>query len=218
MNISPVSSSFFTPTTSSSSSGTSSMDTTEFLKVLVAQLKNENPLDPTDTSQFVNQITSYASYNQLVSMSSQLDSVVASMNSLVATNIVGFLGHTVEAYGDTTSLQDGRATWGYSLDSAATKATITVKDADGKTVYQTNGETGAGKHSFTWDGTTSDGRKLTDGTYTIEISATDRSGASVLGGTTVSGRVTGIDGSSGTNMLQIGGAEVSFADIIKITA
>src|SRR5262249_50064522 len=130
MNISPVSSSFFTPTTSSSSSGTSSMDTTEFLKVLVAQLKNENPLDPTDTSQFVNQITSYASYNQLVSMSSQLDSVVASMNSLVATNIVGFLGHTVEAYGDTTSLQDGRATWGYSLDSAATKATITVKDAD----------------------------------------------------------------------------------------
>lgn len=203
---------------SSSSSSANSLDTTQFLGLLVTELENQNPLDPTDTSQFMGQMMSYASYSQQVSMNTTLSSVLSSMNSMLASNAVGFVGRTVEAYGDTTTLQNGQANWGYSLNSAASNVSITVKDADGNAVYQTSGDTSSGKHTFTWDGTTTGGGKAPDGAYTIEISATDSGGASVYGNTTVSGEVTGVDSTSGTNMLMLGDAEVAFDDVIKVTA
>ena len=221
MSISAVSSSAYASTgTASTSSSSSTLDTNAFLGLLVAELQNQNPLDPTDTSSFMGQMMSYASYNQQVSMNEQLTSLATSMNSLLSSNAIGFVGHTVEAYGDTTSMQNGQASWGYSLNAAASNVTITVKDADGNSVYSTKGDTSSGSHSFTWDGTTSSGSKLTDGTYSIEVSATDSSGASVYGYTTVSGVVTGVDSTSGTNMLTLGDgdAEVAFDDVIKVTA
>jgi flagellar basal-body rod modification protein FlgD len=166
----------------------------------------------------MSQLMSYASYDQQTSMNTQLGSLVSSMDTLLAANAVGYIGTSVETYGDTTSLQNGQANWGYSLDSAASNVSITVKDADGSAVYQTTGDTSAGNHSFTWDGTTSSGSKLTDGTYTIEISATDSSGTSVYGSTTVIGTVTGVDSSSGTTMLKIGDAELALSDLISVSA
>lgn len=219
MSISAVStSSVSTASSTSSSSSTSALDTTDFLQLLVTELQNQNPLDPTDTSTFMSQLMSYASYDQQTSMNTQLGSLVSSMDTLLAANAVGYIGTSVETYGDTTSLQNGQANWGYSLDSTASNVSITVKDADGNAVYQTTGDTSAGEHSFTWDGTTSSGSKLTDGTYTIEISATDSSGTSVYGSTTVTGTVTGVDSSSGTTMLKIGDAELALSDLISVSA
>jgi flagellar basal-body rod modification protein FlgD len=217
MSVSAVStSSLYSATSSSSSSSSSSLDTTQFLQLLVTELQNQNPLDPTDTTSFMSQMMSYASYNEQVSMNSTLSTLASQMNSLLANSVVGYVGHTVEAYGDTTTMQDGQANWGYSLNADAASVTIKVKDESGNVVYQTNGDTSAGKHSFTWDGTTSSGAKLTSGTYSIEVSATDSSGSSVYGYTTVTGTVTGVDSSSGTNMLKIGGAEVAFDDVISV--
>jgi flagellar basal-body rod modification protein FlgD len=218
MSVSAITSnSAFGSSAASSSSSTSSLDTTQFLSLLVTELQNQNPLDPTDTSEFMGQMMSYASYNQQVDMNNTLTSVLSSMNSMLASNAVGFVGRNVEAYGDTAMLQNGQASWGYSLNSSATNVTLTVKDADGNTVYQTAGDTSSGKHTFTWDGTTSSGSKAPDGAYTVEVSATDSSGSSVYGYTTVSGTVTGVDSTSGTNMLMIGDAEVAFDDVIKVT-
>jgi flagellar basal-body rod modification protein FlgD len=219
MSVSAVSSSAYSSQgTASSSSSTSTLDTNAFLGLLVAELQNQNPLDPTDTSSFMGQMMSYASYNQQVSMNDQLTSLTTSMNSLLSSNAIGYVGRNVEAYGDTASLQNGQATWGYTLNAAATDVTITVKDAQGNSVYTTTGDTSSGSHSFSWDGTTDSGTKLTDGNYSIEVSAKDSSGASVYGYTTVTGTVTGVDSTSGTSMLMIGNAEVALDDVIKVTA
>jgi flagellar basal-body rod modification protein FlgD len=223
MSVSTVSPSVYTNTSSglnsdSSSTTGSSSGTTDFLELMIAQLQNQNPLDPTDTNEFVNQLISYEQISQTEEMNESLSSMLTSFNSLISTNAVGYLGHTVEAYGDTTSLQDGQASWGYSLNDDAAEVTITVKDSDGNTVWEGSGETEAGKHTFTWDGKSSDGTQLSDGEYTVEIDATDADGESVYGYTTVVGKVDGVDSSSGETLLTIGGVSVAFDDVIGVRA
>ncbi|MDQ2081643.1 FlgD immunoglobulin-like domain containing protein [Xanthobacteraceae bacterium Astr-EGSB] len=223
MSVSTVSPSVYTNTSSSansssSSNTSSSSGTTDFLELMIAQLQNQNPLDPTDTNEFVNQLISYEQISQTEAMNESLSSMLTSFNSLISTNAVGYLGHTVEAYGDTASLEDGQATWGYSLNDEAADVTITVKDSDGNTVWEGSGETEAGKHTFTWDGKSTDGTQLADGEYTVEIEATDADGESVYGYTTVIGEVDGVDSSSGETLLTIGGVSVALDDVIGVRA
>lgn len=219
MSVSSVSaSSIYTSTSSASTSSTSNLNTDDFLSLLVTQLQNQNPLDPTDTTEFTNQLMSYASYDQQVQMNEQLSSLTSALSSITSGNAIGYLNQSVEAYGDTASLQDGTATWGYSLNSAASDVTITIKNEDGTVVWEGAGETGAGKHTFEWDGVSSDGKQLADGKYKIEVTATDASGTSIYGTTSISGTVTGIDSSSGTTLLTVGGVEVTLDSIFSVKA
>jgi len=193
-----------------------SLSTTDFLQLIVTQLKNQNPLDPTDPTQFMSQLVSYASYDQQTQMNSNLTSMVSSMNSLLTSNGIGYIGQTVEAKGDTTPLTDGQASWGYSLSSAAATVNIIVKDQDGNTVYTTTGDTSAGSHTFTWDGTTDSGSTAPDGDYTISVGAANASGSSVLNYTSVIGKVTGVDSTSGTAQLLIGDTTVALTSVIGV--
>ena len=220
MTISSVSSSYVSSATTSSSTSSSdtssSLSTSDFLQLIVTQLQNQNPLDPTDTTEFMSQLVSYASYDQQQTMNSNLSQLVTSMNSLLTSNGLGYIGQTVEAKGDTTTLQDGSASWGYSLTSQAANTTITVSDQNGNAVWTGSGETSSGSHTFTWDGTTTSGGKAADGDYTISVSATNASGSSVLDYTTVIGKVTGIDSSSGTTQLIVGDTTIALNNVIGI--
>jgi len=217
MSVSSISSSMsaFSPSAATSSQST---DTTGFLNLLVAQLQSQNPLDPTDTSEFMDQLMSYTGIEQQQAMSDQLSEMASSINNLLSASAVSCIGRTVEAYGDTTSLENGQATWGYSLNADAAEVGITVKDADGNIVWEGEGETDAGRHTFTWDGKTTDGTQLSDGEYTIEISATDAGGDSVYGYTAIVGQVDGVDSTSGEVLLTVGGVTVSFESVIGIRA
>ena len=208
-----------TSSSSSSTSSTSSLSSQDFMTLLVSELQNQNPLDPTNTTDFVNQLTSYASYQQQTTLNTNLNSLATSFNSLLTLNATNYIGHTVEAKGDTATLSNGTATFGYSLTSAASDVTLTVKDSSGNTVWTGSGTTTSGKNSFTWDGTNSAGTQLTDGgQYTLSVAATDASGNSVYDYTTVSGKVTGIDSSSGTTDLTIGSSSVKASDVIAVTS
>lgn len=219
MSVSSVSaSSLYSATTASTSTSSSSIDTGDFLSLLVTQLQNQNPLDPTDTTEFTNQLMSYASYDQQVEMNNQLSQLVSSLSGMTAGSVIGYLGQTVEAYGDTTALQDGKATWGYSLNSAASEVKIKIKDENGTVVWEGAGETAAGKHTFEWDGVTSSGSQRTEGKYTIEVEAKNASGNSVYGSTSISGVVSGIDGSSGSTLLNVNGVDVSLDSIFSVKA
>ncbi len=217
MSVSGVGTSTASSAASSSTAASSTLSTDDFLKLLVTELEDQNPIDPTNTNDFMNQLVSYANFSQQQTMNTQLSTLLTSFNSLISANAIGYMGHTVEAKNDTAALQGGSATWGYSLNADAANATITIKDASGATVWSGAGNTSAGAHSFTWDGKDSSGKQLADGgKYTIEISATDKSGSSVYGYTTTIGKVDGIDSSSGTTMLDIGGVQVSLDSIIGI--
>jgi len=207
-------------TSSSSSSTTSSaLTSSDFLNLLVSELQNQNPLEPTNSTDFINQLTSYANFDQQQTLNTNLNALATSFNSLLTLNSSNYIGHTVEAKGDTATLENGQVAFGYSLNSAASSVTLTVNDSSGNAVWTGSGTTTAGSNSFTWDGKTADGTQLSDGgQYTLSVSAKDSSGNSVYGYTTVSGTVTAVDSSSGTTMLTIGKTSVSTSSIIGVTS
>lgn len=208
-----------TASTASSSSVTSAITSQQFLNLLVTELQNQNPLDPTNSTDFINQLTSYANFDQQQTLNSNMSTLVSSLNSLLTLNSSNYIGQTVTAKTDTGTLKDGQISFGYSLESAASDVTLSVKDSSGNTVWTGSGTTTSGTNSFTWDGTATDGTQLTDGgQYTLNVSATDSTGQSVYGYTTVTGKVTSIDNSSGTPMLNIGSTSVSTSNVIGVTS
>jgi flagellar basal-body rod modification protein FlgD len=208
-----------TTSTTSSSSSTTALTSEEFLSLLVSELQNQDPLNATSTTDFINQLTSYANFSQQQSINSNLGSLASSFSSLVTLNSVNYIGHTVEAKTDTATLTNGSATFGYSLSSAAENVSITIKDSSGNTVWTGSGTGNSGSNTFTWDGTNSSGKQLSDGgQYTISVTATDSAGNSVLNYTTVTGMVTGIDTSTSTPSLTVNGVAVSASNIIGVTS
>lgn len=204
---------------STTSNPSSSLSSTDFLTLLTSELQNQNPLDATSTTDLMNQLTSYANFTEQQSINSSMTSLASSFASLVTLNSVNYIGHTVEAKTDTSTLSNGQATYGYSLSSAAANVSISIKDASGKTVWTGSGTGNAGSNSFTWDGKDSNGTQLSDGgKYTMSVTATDSAGNSVFNYATVTGKVTGIDASTSTPSLTVNGVSVSASNIIGVTS
>jgi flagellar basal-body rod modification protein FlgD len=208
-----------TSSTSSSSGLSSTISSGDFLNLLLSELQNQDPLDATSTTDFMNQLTSYANFTEQQSINSSMTSLAGSFSSLVTLNSVNYIGHTVEAKSDTATLSNGSATFGYNLTAASSNVTVTIKDSSGNTVYTGTGTGNQGDNTFTWDGKNSSGTQLSDGgQYTISVTATDSAGNSVFNYSTTTGTVTGIDTSTSTPSLTVNGVSVSAADIIAVTS
>lgn len=203
----------------SSAAATNGLTSADFLNLLVSELQNQDPLAPTSTTDVINQMSQYANFDQQQELNGNLSSLLTSFNSMLTLNAINYLGHTIEAKGSTTPLQGGAATFGYSLTSAASQVQLTIQDTSGNIVWSGTGPAAAGMNTFTWNGVTSSGAQLPDGgQYTLTVTATDASGRSVYGFTTVSGKATGIDDSSGTPMLTINGVPTSISSIVGVTS
>ncbi len=218
MTVSAAAASSATSSTSSVTSAVSSgISSNDFLSLLVSELQNQDPLNATSTTDFINQLTSYANFDQQQSINANMTSLASSFGSLVTLNSVNYIGHTVEAKSNTATLSNGSATYGYTLNSAAANVAISIQDSSGNTVWSGTGSGNAGANSFTWDGKNSSGTQLSDGgQYTMSVTATDSTGTSVYGYTTITGTVTGIDTSTSTPALTIDGVSVSAANIIAV--
>jgi flagellar basal-body rod modification protein FlgD len=203
------------PTTSSSSSA-SANDTAAlsnnyqmFIQLLVTQLQNQNPLDPTDTTQFTNQLVQYSSVEQQIKMNSTLADLKTMFAVQNAMSFVSYVGKTVTVDSSTTDFTDGKATWNFNGTAACDKATIKVLDADGNVVYETTEKLAAGDGKFVWNGETTDGTTAAGGTYTISISGKDSAGKSITYKSETTGVVASVDFSGSTPMLSINGQMVS---------
>jgi len=216
MTVSPPGSS--SGSSAASAGSNSVISSNQFLSLLVSELQNQDPLNATSVTDFVNQMTAYNNFTQQ-SINSNLGALAGAFSSLVTLNSVNYIGHNVEAKADTAVLTNGSATFGYSLSGAASNVAITVTDSDGNTVWTGTGTGDSGTNKFTWDGKDSKGNQLSDGgKYTVAITATDGAGNSVFNYSTISGVVTGIDTSTGTPSLTVNGVSVSASNIIGVTS
>jgi len=197
----------------------STIGSQDFLGLLVSELQNQDPLNATSVTDFINQMTSYANFSQQQSINTNLNSLAGAFSSLVTLNSVNYIGHSVVAKTDTAALENGSATFGYSLSGAATNVAITIKDSAGKTVFTGPGTGNAGSNTFAWDGKDSDGNQLLDGgQYTIGVTATDAVGNSVFNFATITGLVTALDTSTGFPTFTVNGVPVSVSSIIGVTS
>ncbi len=207
-------------TNSSSSSSTSATDATTayntFLTLLTTQLQHQDPLNPTDSSQFTSQLIQLSSVEQQEKTNSQLASIASALSTVGLSSGVAYLDKSVVYNGSSAPIQNGSANWSYSLSAPANSVILSVKDASGQTVYSTQGDTASGGHNFSWDGTDTNGNQYSSGNYTLTVTALDSSGNAVSSSVYGTGKVTGIDSSSGSPVLLVGDASVQLSDVIGV--
>lgn len=186
-------------TLANTSGGTKSLGEQDFLNLLVAQLQNQDPLKPQDPSAFTAQLAQFSSLEQLTNVNSNLTKM-ASANNMSDLNMIG---KQVVVNGDQFNLGSSAVTFGYQLNSAATKVDLEVLDSNGDTVATLEQQNmDGGQHLLSWDGTNDSGKALPAGQYRLAIKATDADGNSVTNTPLVRGVVQGVDlDASGNNLV-----------------
>lgn len=159
-------------------------DYQSFLKLLTAQLTNQDPLEPMDSSTFVSQLAQLSQVEQSIQTNSHLESIAAQLSTAGLSSDLGLIGREVSVPGGVFDLVSGRANVDYMLDTTANDVIAIITDSAGETVAQIDDlPTGADTlHSFTWNGLGTDGQKVADGIYNAEIIAMDPDG-NILGAT-----------------------------------
>lgn len=189
-----------------------------FLKLLTAQIRAQNPLEPMDADQFTQQLVQYSGVEQQIKMNEGLDSVLAALASQSALQLVAYVGRTVTAESATTSRTDtGAATWSYTAAAAAPETAVSVRDAAGTVVFSETIDLAAGAGSYSWSGATSSGGTAPAGSYTVSFDAADAEGNAVAVTTTVTGKVDRLDASGFEPMLEIGGVKVPISGVISVS-
>ncbi|MHC1713926.1 MAG: flagellar hook assembly protein FlgD [Solidesulfovibrio sp.] len=206
-------------TTSTSTSATSSLGVDAFLQLLVTQLQYQDPLDPMDDKEFVAELATFSSLEQLTEINTGIDNLATIGEEQQLIGAVNFIGKTIEATGTAVNLASGAATSvTLTLPEDAETCLINVLDSSGEIVRTVDlGATAAGDITFTWDGLDYDGNTMDDGAYQVSVTATDADGTVMTVTSTMSGTVTGITQEDGTYYLDIGGDRyVAFTDITNV--
>ncbi len=165
-----------------------------FLVLLTAQLQNQDPLAPMDSTQFTQQLVQFSQVEQQIRTNEQLEGLVGQYNAAAAGAALSYLGKDAIISANETYLAGGAANFAYRMPEAATSMTVSVKDASGRTVYETTAAArGAGEHLFTWDGVKSDGTTAADGVYQIVIDAKNAAGTSITPTISVRETIMGVD-------------------------
>ena len=215
MTVTPATSTTSTATTPDSMKQLSSNFST-FLTLLTTQLKNQDPTSPMDSNAFTQQLVMYSQVEQQINTNDNLKNLISQGSSNAATMTTGYLGKKVSMLNGNAALVGGAASWSYNLDGNAVATQLTVTDANGKTVYNSAGQTGSGNHVFAWDGKDNGGNQLSDGAYKLTVTANDAAGAAIDSTVASAGIVTQIDLTSGTPRLIIGNMEIDLADIAAV--
>lgn len=211
MSVSGVGSS---SSSSSASSGNASAATNSlmsnyntFLTLLTTQLKTQSPLSPMDVNSFTQQLVQYSAVEQQIQTNSNLKSMMDTMTSSAALQLVNYVGKSVTAYSDTTKMDGGKANWTVNSSSAASGAKVTITDENGGVVYQGSLDLKAGNNNFSWDGKGSNGADYSSsgGAFTISVNGTDTDGKAVTITTEVSGKVQAVDTSSQQPYIKVNG-------------
>lgn len=218
-----VSSSTNSSSTNSTSSNISSAqqsltsDESTFLTLLTTQLQNQDPLSPMDTNAFTQQLVSMTGVQQQIMTNQLLQQLVNGQSA--AGNPVQMIGMTASVNTNSAELQNGTASWQYSVSAPAKDVVLQVSNSLGQVVYTTDaGAKPQGSQTFTWNGQDSSGDQLPNGqTYTLSVSATDSAGGSISTSVYQSGVVSGVTVVNSQPDLVINGAPVPASDVASVT-
>jgi flagellar basal-body rod modification protein FlgD len=207
-------------TTSTTSDSSSSLSSDDFITLLCTELEYQDPTEPVDNTQMVDQMTQYSQLEQLSEMNEKMDTLTDSLGSLSASYGLDYIGKDVEADGYTICKDgDDISTLYLTLDDDASELTLNIYDENGSIVdTQTFSDLDAGTVSFSWDGTDYNGDEVDDGYYYILASATDANGDDVDCTTTTTGTVTGVSNTDDGVVLTLDdGRTVNLADVTYAT-
>lgn len=155
-----------------SASGTAATED-RFLKLLVTQMKNQDPLNPLDNAQVTSQLAQLSTVTGIDKLNTTLQAMMASQQSNQSLQAASMIGHGVLVPGSSMALHSGQAVFGIELTEPADSVQVTIRDSAGSVVQQMNlGAQPIGSQPLSWNGQTSAGAQAADGAYTFAVAAT----------------------------------------------
>lgn len=202
--------------------GGSVMGKEDFLKLMLAQLKNQDPQSPMDGTQFASQLAQFTSLEQLMNLNDSMDTSInanyyltQSINNTLAATLIG---KDVKLNGSTFQFNgQDHATLGYNLSTAANSVTIKIYNETGQLVKTINdAPKNSGDNKLNWDFTDNDGNSVPQGKYRFEIDARNADSNPISNSTYVLGKIDGVKFTGYGTMLVVNGGEYMLSDIMEI--
>jgi flagellar basal-body rod modification protein FlgD len=176
----------------SSTGGIDGLTMNDFLTLMTAQLKEQDPLNPTDSNQFLGELSELSTVEGISQLNTNVSSLSNSLLQTQAVNSAGLVGQTVLAATGNAQLSSGGTISGaVAVPANASAVTLTISNSAGQTVAQYAMPTTQGMQSFSWDGATSSGGTAPADTYSVAASAMV-SGNSQTANTYLNGTVTSV--------------------------
>lgn len=156
-------------------------DYNKFLTLLTAQISNQDPLAPVDSTQFVAQLAQLSQVEQAVQTNSQLETLNNQVSALMNLGGTDLLGREVSITSNVLVLENGGVNSTYELDAGAVDVSARITNPQGLVVRTLTGlsSTPGQQIELNWDGKDENGTQMLEGNYTVEIVALDAAGKKV---------------------------------------
>lgn len=188
----------------------------DFLRMLIAQLENQDPLNPQEATEFSSQLAQFSSLEQEIAMRSALDQISAALTGGEKSTAIDLIGRDVVAETSQFELAGDHARLQYELAGASESTILEIRDARGALVYSEDlGARASGMGQFVWDGRDRSGIPLRDGVYQFEVLATSEL-LPVAARTLVQGRVSSADVSGSNPFVRMGELVVPLSNVLEV--
>lgn len=201
--------------------GNSEMGQQEFLQLLVAQMRNQDPINPLDSKEFAAQLAQFNSVEQLINVNSGLSTLQGSQEmmsaSLTNSMAASMTGKHVKALSSEVYLAPGgTSNVQFKLNNSASEVEIVIRNESGSEVRREklSGVAG-GENQWSWDGRNNSGDRMADGNYNVEIQASNE-GSKVDALTYVEGTVGKVRYTGSGVFLNVNGVNVSIGDVEEV--
>jgi flagellar basal-body rod modification protein FlgD len=198
--------------------GSSELGKDSFLKLLTTQLQNQNPLEPMTNSDFIAQLATFSSLEQLTSIGTSIEAVYTGVAALNNASMASLLGTDVIARGDGFMFDgDTPVELAWSAPAESVGGLLTVYNDAGTVVWSGEAGVSGGEGSIVFAGKDFAGRDLPPGKYRFEVKGRDASGNTLDVEERIRGEITEMDYSTGTPLPSVGGVVVSLDAILTLT-
>lgn len=198
---------------------TESINSTQdrFLKLLVTQMKNQDPLNPLDNAQVTSQLAQLSTVTGIDKMNNTLETFMASLQSSQSLQMSNLIGHDVLVEGNQLSFDGTAGYFGVELPTSTDDLTVTISDTTGNPIRKiTLGNQPEGIIPLSWDGYGDNGSQAASGNYTFAVSATINGEAATATGLSLT-QINSITASSTGIKLNLNNADsVTGADLKQI--
>jgi flagellar basal-body rod modification protein FlgD len=198
---------------------TQSLGQEQFLALMIAQLKNQDPMKPMENGEFLSQMAQFGTVNGIQELQKSFADLATSLQSNQALMASSLVGRTVLAPGNEATLVAGGTVSGAAvLESSAPGVVVTITDPSGQVVQRLAlGAQEAGTVGFTWDGRKADGTAAAAGKYEFSVQAVSYNGSTALQ-TLMQARVDSVTlgGTKGLVLNLSGGGTAYLADVHQI--
>lgn len=198
------------------------MNKDDFLRLLVTQLRYQDPLSPEDPKDFVAQLAQFSSLEQQINSNTNLENLSKAIQNLQQSQNmaqgVSLLGKTVKGAGNQLTVVGGKPLEAsYNLPTAAKQVVVGIFDATGRQVAILNlGAQPPGSRTLSWDGRDSQGKQVADGIYSYQVAAQDNAGKAMQVANYFTGTVDEVYQDSQGVWVKVNGRQILLGNITSV--